>query len=330
MIENKVNLLVRNSNNLENVKSSFLAGVFKRCNALTLTLKGLEADVDKINNCIDIIKNNSSALSNFRGNNLLTTAVNLSILDNPEESFNEFIIIYEKLKKHFYNNEFLVLASQIIYNYKNERSVDEIVVDTRKVYDLMKEKHVFLTGQEDIGSAALIATTCNDLNITFTDMERCYSILRKNGFWSGNNLQALTHILSLFEGTSEEKCNKIILLNNVLKRSTTHIDGYSLPILGVVALTTSDYDKFSKDLESVNKILKKQHGFGNFSLGSSLRNIISASLICVDSLESYKDSLSYKVIETTKNISLNIVMIMQIAAASAATTASIAASTSSS
>lgn len=160
-------------------------------------------------------------------------------------------------------------------------------------------------------------------------MERCYQILRNNGFWKGNNLQALTHILSLFEGAPEEKCNKVILLNNILKRSYTHIDSYSLPILGVVALTNSDYNTFAKDLESVNKSLKRHHGFGNFSLGSSLRNIISASLLSVESLENNDDALSYKVIETTKSISLNIVMIMQIAAASAATSAAVATSSSS-
>lgn len=150
MIDSRLHLLVRNSNNLENVKSSYLAGVFKRCSALTLTLKNLEADVEKINICIDIIKSNSSIFSNFRGNNLLTTAVNLSIQDNPEESFKEIIEIYEKLKYHFLNNQFLVLASQIIYNYRNDKNTDEIIVNTRRAYDLMKKNHLFLTGQEDI------------------------------------------------------------------------------------------------------------------------------------------------------------------------------------
>ncbi|MEO2565602.1 DUF4003 family protein, partial [Clostridium tertium] len=104
MIENKIELLIKNSNSLENVKSTFGMGTFKRCNALNLTLRNINANVEKINHCIDIIKNNSSIFSNFRGNNLLTTAVNLSMQPNPEESFNDIMIIYGKLKNYFLNN----------------------------------------------------------------------------------------------------------------------------------------------------------------------------------------------------------------------------------
>ncbi|MDZ7543800.1 DUF4003 family protein, partial [Clostridium perfringens] len=66
MIDNKLDLLIKNSNNLENVKSTFGMGIFKRCNALNLTLRNIDVDVEKINNCIDLIKNNSSFFSNFR------------------------------------------------------------------------------------------------------------------------------------------------------------------------------------------------------------------------------------------------------------------------
>lgn len=329
MIESKLALLIKNSDNIDYAKSSLGMVIFKRCNALNLTLRNLEADVDKINNCIDLIKNNSSIFSNFRGNNLLTTAVNLSVQNNPEESLKEIMDIYEKLKNHFFTNQFLVLAAQIIYNYKGNTDVDVLVKNTRKAYDLMKENHMFLTSQEDICSAALIATTSDNLDETFIDMEKCYSILRHNGFWAGNNLQALTHILSLFEGTPEDKSNKVIMLNKTLKKHSTPLTSYSLPILGAVALTNEDYDIFAKNLISVTKSLKKQRGFGSFSLNSVVRNMIAASLISLESIENTDSSIKDKIIETTNSISLNMVIIMQIAAATAATAAATAAASSS-
>ncbi|MDV4150590.1 DUF4003 family protein [Clostridium sp. AL.422] len=328
MIENKLNLLIRNSDVLEHVKSSFGMSIFKRCSALNLTLRNVESDIDKINKCIDIIKDNSSIFSNFRGNNLLTTAVNLSIKDNPEESLTEIMNIYEKLKDHFFNNQFLVLAAQIIYNYKGSKDIDTLVKNTRKAYDLMKENHIFLTGQEDICSAALISTTSNNLDETFENMEECYDILRKNGFWAGNNLQSLTHILSLFEGTPKEKCDKVLLLDKTLKNYSTPLTSYSLPILGAVALTNNNYERFAEDLISVNNLLRKQRGFGVFSLSSAIRNMIAASLISLESIENIDSSIKDKIIETTNSISLNVVIIMQIAAASAATAAATAASSS--
>lgn len=321
MLQNKISLLIKNSNTLDHAKSSLGMGTFKRCNALNLTLRNVVADIDSINKCIDLIKCNSSIFSNFRGNNLLTTAVNLSIQDNPEESFKEIMIIYEKLKNHFFTNEFLVLAAQIIYNYKENQDIDILVKNTRTAYDFMKKNHKFLTGQEDICSAALIATTSNDYKATFEDMERCYSILKENGFSSGNNLQSLTHILSLFEGTSEEKCNKVIYLNKILKNYSIPLKGYSLPILGAAALTTNNYENFAKELISVNNLLKKQNGFGIFSLSSTVRNMIAASLVSLQEIESTDSSTKNKIIETTNSISLNIVLIMQIAAASAASAA---------
>ncbi|WP_291653537.1 DUF4003 family protein [Clostridium sp.] len=329
MIENKIELLINNSNNLENVKSTFGMGTFKRCNALNLTLRNITANVEKINNCIDIIRGNSSIFSNFRGNNLLTTAVNLSMQTNPEESFNDIMIIYSKLKNHFFNNQFLVLASQIIYNYKNTNDIDLIVKNTRKAYDTMKKNHLFLTGQDDICAAALIATTSNNLEQTFLDMEECYNILRNNGFYSGNNLQALSHILSLFEGLPQEKCNKVILLDKVLRNQSVPLKGYSLPILGVAALTNADYEKFATDLNSISNSLKKQRGFGSFTLGRDVRNMIIASLLSLESIEDTNSLIKEKLIETTNNISLNIVIIMQIAAATAATSAAAAAAASS-
>lgn len=329
MVDDKIELLIKNSKLLDNVKSTLGMGTFKKCNALNLTLRNRNADVEKINNCIDIIRNNSSIFSNFRGNNLLTTAVNLSIQNNPEESFNDIIIIYNKLKNHFFNNQFLVLAAQIIYNYRNINDVDLIVVNTRKAYDTMKKNHLFLTGQEDICAAAVIATTSNNVEQTFIDMEECYNILKNNVFYSGNNLQALSHILSLFEGFPQEKCNKVLLLDKILRNHSVPLKSYSLPILGVAALTNIDYEKFATDLNSANNYLKKQHGFGSFSLGSTVRNMIIASLLSLEFIENSDSLTKEKLIETTNNISLNIVLIMQIAAATAASSAAIAASSSS-
>ena len=139
----------------------------------------------------------------------------------------------------------------------------------------------------------------------------------------------MSHILSLFEGLSQEKCNKVILLDKVLRNHSVPLKGYSLPILGVAALTNADYEKFATDLNSINNSLKKQSGFGSFTLGRAVRNMIIASLLSLESIEDTNSLIKEKLIETTNNISLNIVIIMQIAAATAATSAAAAAAASS-
>jgi len=157
MVNDKINLMISNSEEIDNVNGTFGMSIFKKCNALTLTLKNTTIDVSKVNLCRDIIKSNTSMFSNFRGNNLLTTAVNLSLEENPEESLKEVIDIYNKLKDVFMNSQYLVLAAWVLYKSRNKFNIDGVISDTRKAYDFMKGNHWFLTGADDVSAAAMIA-----------------------------------------------------------------------------------------------------------------------------------------------------------------------------
>ncbi|SDP08620.1 Protein of unknown function [Clostridium gasigenes] len=77
----------------------------------------------------------------------------------------------------------------------------------------MKTNHYFLTSSDDVMASAMIATNSNNLEKTFEEIEKCYKILNNNGYFKGNNLQALSNILCFGEGTPKEKCNKVILFD---------------------------------------------------------------------------------------------------------------------
>ena len=94
MINNKISLFLDNVNTLKKVKGTWESDIFIKCAALTLTMKNKKADADKINHCRDILKNNTSLFSNFRGNNMLTSSVYLSLEENPEEALNKVLNIY--------------------------------------------------------------------------------------------------------------------------------------------------------------------------------------------------------------------------------------------
>ena len=158
-------------------------------------MKNKKADADKINHCRDILKNNTSLFSNFRGNNMLTSSVYLSLEENPEEALNKVLNIYTKLKEKFFNSEYLVLAAWVIYNSNNTLDLDLLVNKTREAYDIMKSNH-FLTSSDDYTSAAMLAVSHTDLNNTFLEIEKCFNILKIMITWE-NDIQALSHILSL-------------------------------------------------------------------------------------------------------------------------------------
>lgn len=175
----------------------------------------------------------------------------------------------------------------------------------------------------------MIATSSLNLENTFKEIEQCYELLKNRGFWGGNNLQSLSHILSLNNISPEEKCNKLLLIYNTLKSFKISIKGYSLPILGVAAFVTDDYNEFSKKVIYTRDILKKAKGFGAFSLSTLVLNMISVALVASDYIKSHSNTVQDSLMETTNNVALTMAIAMQVAAASAAAGAAAAASSSS-
>ena len=327
----KINLMVKNANDFDNIKGLFESNIFRKCNALSVTLRDEVADVSKINYCRDLIKNNTSIFSNFRGNNLLTTATNLSLEALPEEALREVMKIYDKLKSEFSGSQYLILTAWVIYNAKERVTYDDAIRRMRKAYDIMKKNHFFLTGSDDYVAAAMIATTSNNVEETLEEIEECYNILKANGFWGNNNLQALSHILSLGNGSAKEKCEKVILLNKTLREKKIYIKNYALPLLGDITFVTNDFEDFSNKYMMTIKELKSHSGFGTFSLNCEVRNMIAASLVCSKYLDELKvmDINNDKILETTNNTALTIVIAMQAATAAACASAAAAASASS-
>ena len=326
MLENKIKLMIENSNEMNKVKGTLGESTLKKCGALNLTLKNIHANANEINECRNIIKRNTSIFSNFRGYNLLNSSIELSLIPSPQQSIKEIITIYEKLKQHFFQSSFLVLAAQIIYDAKDRINIDEAISNTKKAYDHMKKNHFFLTSSEDLSAAAMIAVTSNDLEKDCDELEACYKILKSKIFFGGNNLQALSHTLALFKGTPEEKCEKVIKLNQALKNYHIPLKSYALPILGVCAFITDDYNSLAKDIAKTNDILKKQYGFGALSIGYTMRSMIAASLVASTYIEENNDD---KLINITKNATLNIAIIMLIAASTSASCAAAAAASAS-
>lgn len=317
MANNKFDLFLENNKALKSVKGSFtIDDIVIKSNALTYTARNKKIDVDRINAALKVINNNTSIFSNFRGNNKLTTAITISFEDNMEESFKEIISIYNKLKKDFSTSEYLIIASQVIFNAKSRVDVDIAVKNTRVAYDYMKKYHRFLTGQEDIANAAIIATTSENLEATFREIEENYEYLRANKISSKNNIQSLSHILSLISLSSKEKCDAVLNMNSILKEKKAELKNEGLPILGIVAFICEDKAEFAEKLAKISNELRKHKGFGNFTLGSSVRNMISASLASMDYLDNLDQSVIDGLIANTNTIALNIAIQTAVMAAS--------------
>lgn len=333
IMNEKMNLFLENNNALQNIKGSWsMYEVQKKSSALILTIRNKRINTERINLALQIIKDNTSVFSNFRGNNKLNIAIAISLEEDMEKSLKEIISIYNKLKEEFSSSEYLIIASQIIFNARYRVDIDLAVRNTKVAYDYMKKSHRFLTGREDISSAAIIATTSSDIEKTFIDIEECYNLLKSNGISSSNNIQALSHILSLINLPSKDKCKKVMEMYSVLKENKVPLKEFYLPLLGVVSFLTNNKEGFAKDVADLSKELKTYKGFGNFTLGSQLRNMLSTVLVSMDYLDDLDSDLKDRLIDSTNNIALTVIIAIQTAiiAASSAAAASAAASSSSS
>ena len=246
-----------------------------------------------------------------------------------EYSLKEIISIYDKLKDEFFTNEYLVMAAQVIFNARYRVNVDDSVRNTRVAYDYMKKHHRFLTGQEDIANAAIIATTSANLEETFNEIEESYQYLKDNRISYSNNIQSLSHILSLINLPSIQKCDEVLAMNSIMKEKNVPLKDYFIPMLGIITFLADNKEDFAMNIADVSMNLKKEKGFGNFALGSNFRNMISATLVSIDYLDTLDNNIKENIIINTNNIALTVsiamqtaVLISSAAAASAATASS--------
>ena len=332
IMNEKINLFLENNKALEDVKGSWgMYGFQIKSSALTCTMKNQRVDTDRINLALDIIKKNTSMFSNFRGINKLTTAITISFEDDMEYSLKEIISIYDKLKDEFFTNEYLVMAAQVIFNARYRVNVDDSVRNTRVAYDYMKKHHRFLTGQEDIANAAIIATTSANLEETFNEIEESYQYLKDNRISYSNNIQSLSHILSLINLPSIQKCDEVLAMNSIMKEKNVPLKDYFIPMLGIITFLADNKEDFAMNIADVSMNLKKEKGFGNFALGSNFRNMISATLVSIDYLDTLDNNIKENIIINTNNIALTVAIAMQTAVfVSSAAAASAAAASSSS
>ena len=328
-----IELYLENNDALENVKgSSGRYTIPKRFSALTPTIKDEKIDVERVNLALKLIKDNTHWNSYFRGDNRFTVAIAVSFEEDMEESLKEIISIHDRLKKELYNTGYLIAAALVIFNSRERLNVDMAIKNTKVAYDYMKKNHKFITGSEDIASAAAIATTTVNFEQTFNEIEECYEILKKEKIGSSNDIQALSHILSLVNLPQKEKCEKVIEMKSIVKENKVAFDGCYLPLLGIISFLVENKQEFINEIVDVSNELKKHKGFSNFALGKSSRNMIAMVLVSMKYIENLDGDLKNSIINNTNNATMTVITVINTAIASAITgaiVAGIAASSSS-
>lgn len=284
----KTKLLVNNYNTLKETNGVYVSGIILQGYALSYTVEGKSVDKDRLEKCIEAIKENTSVFSSFRGQSTVNTAKVLANQINPKESLDEIIQIYEKLKSNkFSYGESSILVSAKMFENQHNMNVDTCIDKMKYVYESMRKNHPFLTSTDDYISAYMIATNSKDIDNKLERIEEIYTYLNNNGFYKGNTLQSLSHVLSFSKNQQDwERC---IELKKALKNNGIKVAEAGYPIIGALALLNiNDIDKIINEIEMVSNELKKHSGYGSFGIGEAYRNMIAISLVATK----YKSKLN--------------------------------------
>ncbi len=289
-------------------------------------MKGKSVDEGVLEQSKRLLKEKVGVFSNFRGTARSPIAAMLAVSGNPERTLDNGITVYELLKKEFWSSAYLPLAAMTIAQLVEPFDYERVAGRTRRIYERMKAEHPFLTNSEDSALCAMSALSERSEDALIGDMESCYRLLKPE-FFSGNAVQSLAHVLSLCEGTPEEKCRRTMeLFHNLKAAGRKYGTEYELPTLGIFALTDADSRQVAGEMIEIDSWLSEQKGFGALGSVGSKQRLMYAGMLA------QKEHAAADVVQTAavrSTVALIVAQEMVMCAAIAASTAAAASSSSS-
>lgn len=248
--------------------------------------KGVTTDKESLERCKKLLKENTGVFSNFRGNVELPLISMLAASRQPEEQMEKTKRYYEILKREFSGSTYLVLAAAILADMVQEEQAEALTIRARAIYDKMKKDHPFLTSSEDSVYAVLMAVSEKSDDVMMEEMEVCYKTL-KESFSSSNDMQSLSHVLTIADGAVKEKCDKVVALYEALRAADMKYGKYyELLALVSLALLPVEKDVLVEEIKEVDAYLAEQKGYGFLGLDKKTRMMHAAMIVA----GSYKDN----------------------------------------
>ncbi len=248
--------------------------------AYMITAKEKRTDVTTLKQCKDLIKEKTSTFSNFKGNANCAITAMLAVSPNADLLLADGMRIHEMLKTKLRDSAYLPMAAMSIARLVSLERQEEIVSKTKEIYDRIKKEHPFLTSAEDSSFCALLALSEKSVEELVTEAEACYRFLTEHTRYPKNSVQSLSHVLALYDGTVEEKCEKVMALYETLKAcGLKYGTNYELPMLGILAMTSNNYEELAEEMIEVSTWLSKQKGFGLWGYVSVRQRLMLAGML---------------------------------------------------
>ncbi|RKQ31514.1 DUF4003 family protein [Oceanobacillus halophilus] len=273
-----------------------------------------ELDIKRFFEVADEIKRKASLFSSMKSHPRFTTGALLDVnFDHPKSEVSTLFHLYQAFRKvKFSSGTFTYMAASIVLTNRDRiQDSQSVIHKAKEIYDEMKKEHFFLTGTSDYPLAALLAF--EERPDLISHIEHFYEELSKNGFSKGNDLQFLSHILSLDSDTSANQLiNRSIEVSDSFKEKGIRRKRMYYPIIGMLSLLPKEecnMDTIIAVYDKLNDHIKWQ---------KEMNLIIAVSLFINDKLEAsgLAETSIYTTLETILQAQ-QAVMVSTMAAASA-------------
>jgi Protein of unknown function (DUF4003) len=232
-------------------------------------------DGDRFEEMADFIKKEVGVFSTLKSHHRFTFAAMLDTrFPSPEEKFTDFIQVYEALvEEGFSRGTYTYIAAMVVIT--EEGNSAELASRAMNVYKEMRQKHFFLTGQSDYPLAMLLAQREQNTAAIVDHIESLYEKLNQSGFYKGNDLQTMSHILSLVEDVSlDELVTRSTEMFDTLKEEGIRPKSRFYPQIAMLAFMKNGKEQITQVkeiLESLNsdKLFKWQKDI-NFMMAVTL------------------------------------------------------------
>ena len=239
---------------------------------------GVTPDMNRLAECKKLLKSKAGIFSNFRGSDELLVRCKMALSADPELYFENLEREYQRIKT-FFSGEQTVLAAMILAEQGS--SVEDLAEKTKQIYKDMKEAHPWLTSENDLPFAALMAVSGRDASSVYAEAEEIYALLGKNLHADKDTRQMLSHILAIRSGSAEEKCDKLCALADGLKAAGHSLGrGSRLAILGILADSTLPTASLVERISETDDFLKQYKPFhGIFGVGKDCRRMFAVQIV---------------------------------------------------
>ena len=275
-MENKCLKLVENYRILAAGNKMEFTEMLLACAGIYLAA-GREPDMDRVKECKKLLKSKAGIFSNFRGSDELLVRCKMALAQDPALYFESVEREYQHIKT-FFSGEQTVLAAMILAEQDGSGSLAE---KTKSIYKEMKEAHPWLTSEDDLPFAALMAVSGRDASAVYAEAEEIYALLKEKLKADKNTMQMLSHILAIRSGRAEEKCEKLCALAAGLKAAGHSLGrGSRLAILGILADSGLPADTLVDRICEADDFLKQHKPFhGLFGVGRECRRMFAVQMV---------------------------------------------------